>query len=212
MATSRVRQRESFPKLNIVAMKSAMDHLEPAVCVFSVRGRQIGQLFGVNITDECIVVDYVFADEELNSLETEIKLNTSHAPCALDSMRRVFHCPVCQARCWNLYYDEQWACACCLMLNYRSQLVDKTALLHDTRDALRGRIGAGRPKGMHHKTFVKLHDELSKLNERLVGRPRRYASAEHNLIVREEWLPGGQVDLWSSRYQVRSGSIVAIPA
>src|SRR6476646_10479691 len=131
-----IRHREVFPKLDLVAAKSALDNLTTPICVFHLGRRMVGQLIVPDFDEDSIVVNYLFAMSHVNKCESEERLPTSPSPTSLDCYRRVFLCRGCGQRRWSLYFKSSWACASCLKLLYRSQLLDKEVKLWAARDAL----------------------------------------------------------------------------
>src|SRR5262249_45123107 len=84
-----------------------------------------------------------------------------------------FVCPRrnCQRRCSVLYREptcnaRALACRRCYGLRYATQRMGKSDLVATRIDRLTGRIRVGangaliRPKGMHHRTFSRVSDEL----------------------------------------------------
>ena len=208
MDTNLTTQRESFPKLDLIAAKAAMDRLEVAVCVFEARKRMIGQAFIVDVHQNSILLNYVFTEEYSNYGESQIELTTINSSTIMDRNRRVFECPRCESKRWSLYYKNVWLCRDCLNLNYRSELVDKEVKLWEERDSLRQQLSRGRPKGMHNRTYMELRQRLFALDNRLSGRTQKFASSSQDMIVQSRWVSGSEVDLWSSRYSVREGDFV----
>jgi hypothetical protein len=201
-------QRESYPELNLVAVKSAMDHLDAAVCIFERRNQVVGQVFAPEVGEKHIDIHYLFSYDLQKSVEAEVSLKTITQKNPLDQLRRVFSCPLCDLNRWSLYYVDQWACASCHGLFHRSQLVDKEVTLAEKRDQLRALAKHGRPKGMHNRTYAQLRLELAELERRLQGRARKYASDEQDAVVTARWVAGGEIDLWSTKYVVSQGSFV----
>ena len=197
--------RESFPKFDLVEATPAMERRSDPLCIFEQGRRMMGQLFIRKILDTSIIVRYIFASEHVNCNETEVVL-----PTVRQEVHTIFKCPGCMFNRWSLYYRDQWKCADCHGLLYRSQLVDKEVQLWEERDRLSALLKAGRPKGMHNSTYAHHRLRLAELERLLRCRPRKYASDVHDLIVRERWVPGTDADLWFLNYTVRGGFIVKL--
>ena len=206
------RQREAFPKLDLVAFEAAFIHLRAPVCMFMLGNRMIGQLFISEVQKKSCIVNYLFAADHIRSGEFSEAIRTRDVPNQLDEWRRSFLCPGCGASKRDLYYVDSWSCASCHKLLYRSQLVDKEVKLWEERDQLHSMLRKGRPKGMHNGTYMSHRLRLAELERRLNGRPRKYASDEHDAIVTQTWVPASDSDLWSSTYTVRVGEFVRIDA
>lgn len=99
----------------------------------------------------------------------------------------VFSCPNCSRRCKNLVFTYKWACRTCSGLIYRSQRIGSKVAKWERRDTLSALIGAGRPKGMHHKTFDGLRCELEGLAEEL-GSVRAEAPIEYRHSLQRKWI------------------------
>lgn len=203
-----IAQKECFPRLDLVAAKSASEHLDAPVCVFDLSQQMVGQLFLADVQDDSIRINYLFAARHFQCVETEAVLRTITVTNPLDSLRRFLICPTCNEARRDLYYVQWWACARCHRLLYRSQLVDKDVRLWEERDRLGALLKRGRPKGMHNATYFKLRLRLAELEGRLHGRDRKVASDAHNAIVAERWVPAAEIDLWSARYRVLVGQFV----
>lgn len=185
-----------------------MERMEAAVCVFELRKRMIGQLFITEVLENSIVVNYTFSARNLQSGEQQELLRTSNVNSNVGPMRVLLDCRECRGRKWSLYYNHVWLCADCHELRCRSQLVDKDLKLWEEADNLGRRVREGRPKGMHNSTYIKLRQRLAVLDRQLEGKPRKYASESRARIVTARWVPGAELDLWSSRYAVERGSFV----
>jgi hypothetical protein len=202
------RHREAFPKFDLIEAKAAMERMRAAVCVFDLGRRTIGQTFIAEIQDDSVILNYLFADKQFISEENRSVIKTREIKSKIAAFRRLFVCPLCDQSKQALYYKDTWACATCLRLHYRSQLIDKEVKLWEELDELRTQLRRGRPTGMHHKTFIKLKLRLSALEYRFEGRERKEAGSSHNVIVTSRWVPGAEIDLWSANYAVRGGNFV----
>ena len=188
-------QRECYPKLDLLAAKSAMERMDAAVCIFERLGQMIGQIFLPNTEEDSVTVHYIFAYELFSCVETEVALKIVIQNNPVDKFRPVFQCPICDLRRWHLYYVDHWACASCHGLLYRSQLVDKEVKAREERDELRALVKHGRPKGMHNPTYAEKRLRLAALETRLQGRAPKYASDEQDAVVTSRWVPGREIDL-----------------
>ncbi len=201
-------QRESYPKFDIIDAKAAIKRTPASVCLFSFRKQIIGQLFIYKIMPNSVVVNYCFAIPRFNFANSQALFRTVVVDNYVTGQRPLLQCPTCRRNCQSVYYNSNWACAHCLTLHYRSQLVDKTTLLWERRDAIHTHVRHGRPKGMHRQTFVKLKAELLALNAKLDGQSRSFVSEVHDQIVSSTWAPAASVDLWFPNFTVRGGHIV----
>jgi protein-arginine kinase activator protein McsA len=204
-------QRESFPKFDIIAARAAMDRTPASLCMFSLRERVIGQLFIYKMLENSIIVNYLFSDEHIGHAEKQDLFRTKVVDNSIIGQRRLLECPSCQQHYWALRYKDHWACADCLKLHYRSQLVDKAARLWERRDFLHARLRYGRPRGMHNRTHMKLREELLVLEATLKGKSRTFSSEAHDQIVSSTWVPAKSVDLWFPGFTVRAGQFVRLP-
>jgi len=204
----RARQRESFHKFDLIAANAAMERIDAAVCVFELRGGMIGQAFIPDISEKTVTINSLILNSDVSSRERQDTIETVSLNNQVDPYRRLFLCPECGSTKWALYYENGWSCAKCLDLVYRSQLVGKDVKLWEERKTLRKRLEGGRAKGMHNKTFIKLHERLSALDCQLRGRSENFASRSHDLIVQSRWVAGAEIDLWSTQYVVRNGEFV----
>jgi hypothetical protein len=94
----RTLQRESFPKFDLVAAKTAMDRNVAAVCVFECRGKVVGQAFITDVHDDCVILNslvlqpYDTSEERqdiIRTVEVSSKMaRTVDTLFVLDVMRR----------------------------------------------------------------------------------------------------------------------------
>lgn len=201
-------QRESFPKFDIVAANHMMNRIPAAVCVFEIGPRMIGQLFLSDVLEESVVINYLFSAPHVHCLESVAVIATRTSSTPLDRGRRLAGCPLCKQFRWSLYYKGVWACADCLGLHYRRQLVAPEVVRWERYDELGKQLKYGRPKGMHNETYRELRQELIGLEMQLRDRPRKYASDTHDLIVTSRWVAGAEIEFWSSQYRVWNGDFV----
>ena len=93
--------------------------------------------------------------------------------CNYGGTRKWFGCPVCQRRCEVLYLrTSRFACRCCQQISYASQSGGTLDRLTCKSHKLWARIESGRPKGMRHKTYERLLDQVcdvDELEDRLFG-------------------------------------------
>lgn len=202
--------REAFPRLDIIEAEKVHDRLSAPVCIFSQQSKVVGQLFIVDSERDAIIVNYLFASPYLECNEHQVALKTSSASSPLYKERRSLLCPLCEGRRRILYYRHLWACADCLKLFYRSQLLDKEVKLWARHDDLAERVGRGRPKGMHNSTYHELLRQLASLRVEVRNKTRKYASELHNTTVTSRWHEAAKVDFWSGQYTARGGSFVRL--
>jgi hypothetical protein len=86
-----------------------------------------------------------------------------------------------------LFFDDEWACAPCLELQFRSQVVPSLSKKWEKADELEKIVGAGKPLGMHNKTYNVLLGKLQELREALYGKERIRASDKYSQIVKSIW-------------------------
>lgn len=203
-------QRESFPKLDLIAAKAAMDRDPASVCLFELDRKIVGQLFIPYLSESDIIVNYLFSVQHMGSYSDEVSLKTITVASPLDPFRRYFVCPECAGSYWSLYFKTRWGCGDCLGLRYRRQLVDKEVLLWERRKELDKQLRHGRPKGMHNSTYFKLKRKQSRLEALLEGKMPKDASDAQNLIIHARWISAAEADLWSPHYTVRGGEFVRL--
>ena len=156
-----------------------------------------------------LTVHYNISTKHVSGVgEVEFKTKTINSP--LDNFRRFLYCPGCDRLCSKVHLCNTWACAKCHGLHYRRQLIDKDVARWERRQELQELVGRGRPKGMHNPTYIALREELYRLQFKLRGRARKWASCEHDLIIQAQWMAGSGIDLWSSQYAVRGDDFVRV--
>lgn len=83
-------------------------------------------------------------------------------------------CPGCRRPVKQLIAKEHgWKCRTCHGLVNRSSLLRDNARLTEKVERLEGKIGGGRPKGMHNATYERLVAQLAEHRERLGPRALR---------------------------------------
>jgi len=140
------RQRESYPRFDLIAAKAAMERVPAAVCVFEFRKRMIGQAFIVDVAEDGVAINSHILDDGMDSEERQDFIKTINTQTSLDKYRRLLVCPDCGEHKRYLYFIDGWSCADCLGLIYRTQLVDKEVKLFEEREVLRTQLRWGRPK------------------------------------------------------------------
>lgn len=129
-------------------------------------------------TDELLFLDVRdlkrdgFIDQGEEQLEGIAPL--AWTSCNFGGSRPWFVCPGCDQRAAILYWDEEEVpagellCWRCLDLGYQSQREGPIERAKKRVEKARARLSSdgGRPKGMHHATFLKLtHEYLEALEE-----------------------------------------------
>ena len=102
----------------------------------------------------------------------------------------LFQCPRCGSTRRALFFGHAWVCRECSGVPYRSQRISAKVRDWEKRDQLDTLVRAGRPKGMHEKTFVKRRQELALL-ERKLGDERASAPREYLLLLKRRWIRPG---------------------
>jgi hypothetical protein len=111
---------------------------------------------------------------EWESVRQLVPITTT--PCNYGNERQWFHCPRCHYRCAILYSgSSHFLCRKCYRLPYPSQMqtdLDRMAAqVHRLGERIFEHYDYGegwlKKKGMHQKTFNRLHSEYEKLESRL---------------------------------------------
>jgi hypothetical protein len=122
---------------------------------------------------ESVTLSYTYKKTE--EVRQEIELTTT--PCNYGGVRKWFRCPACGRRCAVVYSGGKYfACRKCCKLTYTSQCESDMYRLSEKANKLRERLGAEpgimnplpmeKPKDMHHKTYVRLINEIEVLERK----------------------------------------------
>jgi hypothetical protein len=98
------------------------------------------------------------------------RLTLDSTPCHFGGARAWFRCPQCFRRSLVLYLrgGAPFRCRHCARVSYTSQSEDAMARTWRKQRKLEARLGehGARPKGMHWRTFERLHDAIQECEER----------------------------------------------
>ncbi len=118
---------------------------------------------------------FIVSWSEGNNGERETKeypVQIERTDCNLGGQRVWFWCPGCGRRVAVLYGWEVFSCRHCRNLAYASQRETANDRIIRRADSIRERLGweigianprGGKPKGMHWKTYWRLHDQYNEL-------------------------------------------------
>jgi len=130
---------------------------------------QNGNLAGVvtvQIWEEYFILEYIY-----NEIETVTEIiHFTSTPCNFGGQRKWFRCPLCGCRVAVLYLlGKEFGCRKCHDLTYDSCNQSELDRVITKYNKAKAKIGGGpgiiapipeRPKGMHHKTYEKILDEI----------------------------------------------------
>jgi len=86
--------------------------------------------------------------------------------CRYGGSRRWFRCPVCHRRCELLYLrSSRFACRKCQKVAYTSQSGGPMDRLQHKSYKLRDPIENGRPKGMRWRTYDRIWEQVTEIEE-----------------------------------------------
>jgi len=93
-----------------------------------------------------------------------------YTDCNYGGRRAWFSCPCCGGRNAMLFLrGSRFACRTCQRLRYHSQALDTMARNQWAYHRVQNKLddGDGKPKGMHWRTFEKLHDRLERIDQKI---------------------------------------------
>ena len=94
----------------------------------------------------------------------------TYTDCNYGGQRAWFNCPCCGSRNAKLFLRSgRFACRTCNRLAYRSQAVDPVQRQHIAYKRVQALLNDGelKPKGMHWRTFERLHDRLNRIDQKM---------------------------------------------
>ena len=97
-----------------------------------------------------------------------------------------FQCPGCSHSRRYLYFDGLWLCHVCHGLQYASQRMGPARLIAQEMEVT-AKVAAGRPKGMHTKTYRALQAKSLKLKQQLEAANYRVPNMEVQFRSTFEW-------------------------
>jgi ribosomal protein L37AE/L43A len=208
-AASAPQYREAYPKFDVIQAQAATER-QPSVCVFLLNKMIIGQLIVADSGRSSVTIAYTVGGRHVVWGEGEATLDKKFTKNMVHMDRVTISCPLCTSDKYSLYFSGSWACARCHQLMFRSQLADPRALLWERHDRLEAKVKAGRPKGMHNRTYQQLLDEFSAIRQQLAGKARSWAADDHCVEVESVWTPVSAIkELWLRDHQIRAGDVVA---
>lgn len=96
-------------------------------------------------------------------------------------------CPNCKGSCRILHLIKgYWTCRNCQPLSYRSKMMGDLPRKSEKLAALNGKIGAGRPKGMHNSTYFAMRQARDELALEL-GNEQIEVSADYAEVISAWW-------------------------
>ena len=117
---------------------------------------------------ESLALQYmVGSDDQQRDGSQTIRL--AHTACNYGNSRPWFVCPVCQRRAGVLYLRAgRFACRRCQRVSYASQSGDLMDRIWRKQSKIEARLGSHwqRPKGMRHRTYDRLIDQLDLCEQR----------------------------------------------
>lgn len=120
------------------------------------RGEQSGSI-NVQTNRSRVLLTYRISVNDGGWQNHRDHISMSQTACRFGGMRHWFQCPTCGRRCEVLYLRfGRFACRKCNRVAYTSQSGGELDRLTNKMHKLRARIGNGRPKGTHWKTWERL--------------------------------------------------------
>ncbi|WP_024304111.1 hypothetical protein [Pseudogulbenkiania sp. MAI-1] len=128
---------------------------------------------GLRVHEDAVTFDYsIGTGNDRQKVNQRVRLLTT--PCTYGGTRHWFGCPYCGKRVALLYMGRQVACRRCYGMAYPVQRESRHDREARRLNAIRARLGweagflngnGGKPKGMHWRTFYRLHAEHDRLVE-----------------------------------------------
>ncbi len=192
------RFREAYPSLNIVNAKAALGRGKP-VCDFVDHQGVTRGVARLEITNELCTVEWNFNFPQTGHRSGRRDLAIARANNGFGEHRLMVLCPGCRDKKVTVFFREDWACATCLGLLFRSQLVDPAVRKWAEFDKIKERVGYGRPKGMHNKTYNSLKTKHDKIQKQLYDQERANASIKYVHVINNNWRPWIATDVKAFR-------------
>ena len=201
---SRPIYREAYAGFDIVEAQAASNRA-PSGCLFQLKRWPLGHLILPDNTDTSVLIAYALGGPYCGFETSELWIETREVRNPVHRNRRTMLCPQCSAKKSTIFFKDEWACAKCHKLGYRSQYVDSKHVEWKEYDELLILTSNGRPKGMHDKTFARMRRQLEILEFKLRGKSRSDVASRHSYECISEWVPLDDFDeLWVPGYSLRN--------
>lgn len=127
-------------------------------------GENVGSV-SVRVADgfERVILSYKWTPYGSDPQSVECVLQIERTACNYGGFRPWFLCPACWRRCAVVYFGRgRYACRHCNHVAYYSQSEDMMGRAWRKQGKLEAKLidGWGKPKGMHWRTYERLHDEI----------------------------------------------------
>ena len=139
---------------------------------WSNRGETTGSI-GFRIEENKMILKYRHKPRDSEWERVEQTIFIDQTPCNYGGYRKWFFCPRCSKRVALLYgAGKYFFCRHCYKLTYASCNSSSIQHIFDKADKLKKKLGgepgsyssiADRPKGMHHKTYNRIVNEIYRL-------------------------------------------------
>jgi hypothetical protein len=182
----RPRYREAYPQFDIVQAQAAMRR-GLSICEFTDRWDDPKGVARLTLGNNCCQLDYDFRLPHVGAGKGWQGFDLTHTVNGYVKDRALLICPKCETKKKIVFFKDTWACASCLQLSFRSQLIHPLSKKWEKFDELVGIVKNGKPHGMHNETYDKILVKLEKLEAKLYGKSRRYASDKYSEIVKCTW-------------------------
>lgn len=181
----RPREKEttdSYRTLNITSIKRD-NLLKPGARFDWCWWRQSEKMASIGITIESrhsLRLRYQSRSYNSEPIQHDYPIAIAWTACHLGGERPWFCCPDCGRRVLKLYSGARFICRHCLRLNYACQQTNKQDRALKRTWTLRRNLGCNdgpftypaecirRPKGMHHKTFLRHIERLKRIEEKAI--------------------------------------------
>ncbi len=183
---------EAYPRIDIVAAQKGW-RIKSPLCVWR---NQNGHQIGAAVVD-WPSVDRMVAEIRINDADifqaSDLAIDVSIVFQAAGrySHRSYASCPGCERISRDLIYkNDRWLCVKCQGLVNRTTIISQDIRRSERLRLLNAEIDAGRPSGMHHKTFLKKEVKRASLARMLGGR-NMVASTSYCDVISCTWHPFG---------------------
>jgi hypothetical protein len=185
---------EAYPRLNVREARKQLLSGRGEVCWRNARGEFVG-MGRIQINDaNSLVVDYQFRDVgHIASCQATASFECSIRKMDYSQEDFLALCPRCSTRVRTLLlFDCAWTCYHCQPLAHRSKMVGDLVRKSERLAELERLSAAGRPKGMHNRTYLKVRDERFLLKQELEGH-RGMAREIYEEVITSCWSSEGLV-------------------
>lgn len=132
-------------------------------------GERAGSI-GVSVGHQQVTLNYQWTPDGGDPRPITCPLWIDRTPCNYGGQRPWFLCPQCGRRCAVVYFggrNGRYACRNCLNLAYLSEAEDGIGRLWRKQWRLENRLGphGTKPKGMHWKTWERISDRITQVEQ-----------------------------------------------